>query len=434
MSFHSARPLIAQALMVCLLFSCATTNLPPISAAGQAFEPTRDEARLWQESREEENKLLEKVSIYDDPLLEDYLLAIVGRLNPASMAANPLISYRVRVIEEPTLNAFAYPHGSLYIHTGLLAQMENEDQLATVLGHEMTHVENRHMLRYQRSARNKQIGLFALAVAGALWAASESAHAASEGHYGRAARIDVLSDLLIGLGLQLAFIAAVNGYGRELEREADEGGFAKMLDGGYDTRQAEKVYEKLAEETARSSKLEAFFFGSHPRIEERIVSARQWGRAHPATEPGTTEAGLSTFEKRLRPVIRDDAALNLALGRLGRAEEELRRALAMEPRDPRTLTLIGELKLAQAEQTGGEEKADLEAAAQDALQQAIELDPRSPKPHRELGLLAYRRGDGAFACRELRAYLDLSPAGAEDRTKIRDYVLELERDGLCESP
>ena len=431
MFFRSARRLVAQLLVLCLLTSCATTNVPPISAAGQGFEPTRDETRLWQNSREEERKLLEKVTIYDDPLLDDYLLAIVGRLNPPAMAANPLISYRVRVIEEPTLNAFAYPHGSLYVHTGLLAQMENEDQLATVLGHEMTHVENRHMLRYQRSARNKQVGLFALAVAGALWAASESAQAARRGHYGKAARIDVLSDLLIGLGLQLAFVAAVNGYGRELEREADEGGFTKMQASGYDTRQAEKVYQKLAEETSKPSKIEAFFFGSHPRIEERIASAREWGRTHPSGEARQTDAGLSTFEKRLRPVIRDDAALNLDLGRLGRAEDELRRALAMEPRDPRTLSLIGRLKLAQAEQTDGEARADLEAAAQDAFQQAIEIDPRDPTPHRELGLLAYRRGDGAFACRELRTYLDLSPAGAEDRTKIRDYLLELERDGHC---
>ena len=80
------------------------------------------------------------------------------------MAANPAVRYRVRVIEDPTLNAFAYPHGSIYIHTGLLARMENEDELATVLGHEMTHVEDRHMLRYQRSAHNKEVGFTVAAI------------------------------------------------------------------------------------------------------------------------------------------------------------------------------------------------------------------------------------------------------------------------------
>ena len=50
----------------------------------------------------------------------DYLERVVGRLNPEGMADNPEITYRVHVVDDPTLNAFAFPHGSLYVHTGLL--------------------------------------------------------------------------------------------------------------------------------------------------------------------------------------------------------------------------------------------------------------------------------------------------------------------------
>src|SRR6185369_18100131 len=102
---------------------------------------------------------------YEDPALESYLQGVVTRMTPKGMAANTAVHYRIRVVEDPTLNAFAYPHGSIYVHTGLLARVENEDQLATVLGHEMTHVERRHMLRFERSARNKETGLAVAAVA-----------------------------------------------------------------------------------------------------------------------------------------------------------------------------------------------------------------------------------------------------------------------------
>src|SRR3982750_47718 len=164
----------ALAALLLLSVSCVSTQVPPISSQGPSFAPLRDEAALWEQSRAEEEKLLGEVKLYGDRGLEAYLEEVVGRLNPPGMASNPAIRYRVRVVEDPTLNAFAYPHGSIYVHTGLLARMEDEDELATVLGHEMTHVEDRHMLRYQRSAHNKELGLSIAAVtAGVILAGAE---------------------------------------------------------------------------------------------------------------------------------------------------------------------------------------------------------------------------------------------------------------------
>ena len=239
---------VALATLLLVLASCVSTQVPPISSQGGAFKPSRDEQALWDQSREEEKKLLEKVNLYEDPLLDSYIGQVVSRLNPPGMAANPSIRYQVRVVEDPTLNAFAYPHGSLYVHTGLLARMENEDELATVLGHEMTHVENRHMLRYQRSMLNKQIGLSLAALAAAIVIADAEGDALGKGDWGKAATIDVVGNLIVGLGLQLAFLASVNGYGRGLEVEADQGGFVKMSAAGYDLQQAPKVYKALLDD------------------------------------------------------------------------------------------------------------------------------------------------------------------------------------------
>ncbi|MFQ5720000.1 MAG: M48 family metalloprotease [Acidobacteriota bacterium] len=426
-----SRRVTASITLAIFAASCATTKLPPISAGSTTFTPEKDEQKLWVQAREEEAKLRDHITIYDDPLLEDYLDDVVRRLDIHHVEASSPISYRVTVVEDPTLNAFAYPHGSLYVHTGLLARMENEDQLATVLGHEMTHVENRHMVRHQRSMRNKQIGFSIAAVAGAVIAAGEQGDAVREGHYGKAARIGVLSDILLGLGLTLAFMAAVNGYGRNLEREADEGGFEKMETAGYDIREAPKVYAALEDDHGDAGKYETFFFGNHPRLSERIESARSYATEHPEAVQASHFEDQRYFRRRMRPIIRTDARLNIELGRYNLAEDQLERVLEEVPADAQALDLMGLVKMKKADEAKDESKKQaLRDAARHFFETALQQDPDIPEAHRELGLLNYRSSRFASACDEFRAYIKLA-ADDEDVQTYRDYVLELDQDGYC---
>jgi predicted Zn-dependent protease len=426
---------VALATLLLFTVSCVSTQLPPISSQGSGFKPLRDEAALWDRSREEEETLLENVRLYEDPLLDSYLEEVVARLNPPGMASNGAIRYKVRVIEDPTLNAFAYPHGSIYVHTGLLARMESEDELATALAHEMTHVENRHMLRYQRSALNKQIGLSIAAVAAAVVLADAEGDALSAGDWGKAAAIDMFGELAISLGLQLAFMASVNGYGRGLEWEADEGGFGKMAAAGYDLGQAPRLYEALLEDRGDTRKAEGFFFGSHPRLKERIANTRLYVAKHPAApvdEAARAERAErdSAFSRRIRPVVRDDARLNLEMGRLALAENQLEKARTWMTGDPETHFLMGRLRLAQSEAAAGEERDRRRGEAEDCFRRAIELDPDLPAPHRELGLLLYGRKDLRDACVQFRRYAALAP-DEDDTERFQDYVREMEHDGTC---
>lgn len=424
--------LLTLSLFLC---SCLTTQLPPISSGGAGFQPLADEQSLWEQSREEEKKLLENVTLYEDPLLEDYLEKVVSRLNPPGMAANDAVRYSVHVVEDPTLNAFAYPHGSLYVHTGLLARMENEDELATVFGHEMTHVENRHMLRYQRSAINKQIGLSIAAVAAAVVLAGEEADAYSAGDWARGARIGVLGDLLVGLGLQLAFLASVNGYGRNLELEADEGAFHKLAAAGYDVRESPKLYQALMDDHGEPSKMEGFFFGSHPQLKDRVQNAQKFAaQVAPASTEGAQAAPPAPSEeflRRIRPVIRDDARLNIENGRLKLAESQLERVIREMPKDPESHLLMGRLHLAQAEAAKDPAvQEDLRKQAEESLREALYLDPDRAPAHRELGLLLYRNEAYREACDHFRKYAELAP-DEDDTGRIEDYVLEMEGDGQC---
>ena len=425
---------IALATLLLVSVSCMTTQLPPISAQGRSFAPLRDEQRLWEQSRDEEQKLLENARLYEDPVLEAYLERVVSRLNPPGMAANPAVRYQVRVIEDPTLNAFAYPHGSIYVHTGLLARLDNEDELATVLGHEMTHVENRHMLRHQRSAFNKGVGLSIAAIAAAVIVAGAEGDALDHGEWGKAAAIDLFGNLVVGLGLELAFVAAVEGYGRGLEAEADEGGFAKLAAAGYDLREAPKVYQALLEDQGGSREGEVFFFASHPRLTERIDATRAYLAKHPG---GTAVADRTDrarqeedFGRRLEPVVRLDARLNLEMGRLRIVETELAKARAWNPEDPEIHFLKGKLRLAQAGAESPEGQRRLRREAEDCFRKSIELDGRLAEPHRELGLLLYEQKDYRGACTQLRRYADLAP-DADDTGHVQDRIAEMERFGGC---
>jgi predicted Zn-dependent protease len=424
---------VALATLLLFSVSCVSTRLPPISSQGGAFEPLHDEQILWDQSRGEETKLLEDIRLYKDPGLDAYLQEVVARLNPPGMASNAAVRYRVRVIEDPTLNAFAYPHGSIYVHTGLLARLESEDELATVLGHEMTHVENRHMLRYQRSAHNKEIGLSIAAITASVILAGVEGDALDAGDWGKAAAIDLFGNLLVGLGLDLAFQASVNGYGRGLEEEADLGGFTKLAAAGYDLQEAPKVYQALLDDQGEPHRAEAFFFGNHPRLSERIEVTRRYLTAHAATAGVVVDrAGREeAFARNLRPLVREDARLNIEMGRLMLAEAELRRVRAWMPEDPETHFLKGRLRLAQATaEKSPEGQARLQGEAEDAFRKAIELDGDRPAPHRELGLLLRERKDFRGACVQLRRYAQLDPQ-ADDAGQIEDSIAELEGFGGC---
>ena len=117
-------------------------------------EPSVDaqEKRLWLQAEQEQALLEASGIIYENQKLDHYLQQIIAKIAPPD--AKKKLTFRVRVITDPFLNAFAFPNGVIYIHTGLLARLDNEAQLAALLAHEVSHCTQQHSLRAIKGPEN----------------------------------------------------------------------------------------------------------------------------------------------------------------------------------------------------------------------------------------------------------------------------------------
>jgi peptidase M48-like protein len=172
--------------------------------------------------------------------------AITRDLCPPYLRAQ---DFRVYVIDNREWNAMAAPNRSIYVFSGLLADMD-DDEVAIVLGHELTHATHEH----SRRAFKKQI-LIMLGAA-ALATAEQD-----------------IDDTGKRIGAQLATLLAAsaisNGYGRGQEDQADRVGLRYAFEGGYDVRKGPKLWKRFAVKYGNPNKAVNFFFGDHSVAEAR---------------------------------------------------------------------------------------------------------------------------------------------------------------------
>lgn len=373
------------------LAGCETTNLAP--HAGPAARLDDDERRLWARAREEQDRLDRSSLRTSEHDTEAYLERVVARLHPDPVPGGG--AFRVRVLIDPTFNAFAMPDGAIYVHSGLLTQAENEAQIATVLSHELTHTLHRHSVRGARQMRNQTAALATL------------------GAGGMAAGLAGSAVTLLGA---VGTVASVTGYSRELERDADTAGFQRLVAAGYEPAEAPKVFRILLAEAEREKVNAPFFFSTHPRLQERVASYDQLVAALPADRaPGTV--GPALFEAAIFPLLLPNAQAALASGRHAVVVDNARRLLAVRPGDPHMTFLLAESHRKRAA------KGDEETALR-LLQENAQKHPGFPATHRSLGLIQMRTAP-IEAAASFRRYLDALP-DAPDRGYILDFIRQCE--------
>ena len=380
-----------------LTTGCATPPGSNASLVSEKILANEDEIMLWQKSEEEQRVLESTGFIYPNPELEDYLNMIIAKLQPESMPAD--LKIRVKVIKNVYLNAFAYPNGVVYIHTGLLARMDNEAQLAAVLAHEMIHCTQRHALRAFRRFKDKRSFLTTV----------QQTLMANKG----------LQELVRNLGFT-GSLAAVSGYTRELEKEADRLGIDLMIKAGYAPKEALVLFDYLVTEIEREGLEEPFFFGSHPKVRERIDNLQNLPDDRYAVRRSATK-NSKTFLKKIEKVILDNAGQDLRIGRFQAARRGVEKYLRINPDDTRAYFMLGEIY----RQRGQPDDA---RKAIKFYNQAIFLDPTYADPHKAIGLIHYKKGHRALAKKYFELSLQLSP-DSPDKAYIQAYLKQCAQNG-----
>jgi predicted Zn-dependent protease len=399
MTIHNVglvRPVMLFALCLASI-GCATTDLPPLEGSQARLVLSEDESRTWKTAEELENKIGKAGILYQNPGLENYLNSTAEKLVPEPILPKG-VRIRVKVIQSPFLNAMALPNGTIYLHTGILARIDNEAQLATILGHELVHFTHRHAIQEIRGAESKS----------AIARATQITLTIVSGRLG----------YLIGEAADVWALASVRGYSRELETEADTVGLKLLVMAGYDPKEAPQVFEHLRSELDQAVK-EPFFFGTHPQLQERIDNYRallQTRYSQEASEVGRISNATQFFDQTAQLLL-DNAVLDLDIRRFKTARAAIDKHLRRRPSTAHAYFLLGEVH----RRSGASEASVAEATA--AYQEAVRRDPSYADPHRELGLLFRKQNHNEEARTEFEQYLRLNPH-AVDKPIILGYLTE----------
>ena len=173
--------------------------------------------------------------------------SIMDRLRPSYVPANAL---RVRVVKTDQWNASAMANGAIWVFTGLMDAM-SDDEMAIVLGHELTHYTHEHMRRQMSKGTMAQI------------LGTGAAIATSQIHNSTAQQV-------AAFGGQLGLSALMTGYSRDYEDQADRVGLRYVYEAGFDPTKGPGLWEKFKQKYGETDKITNFFTGDHSRPTERI--------------------------------------------------------------------------------------------------------------------------------------------------------------------
>ena len=293
------------------------------------------------------------------------------------------------MIKNDVYNAFATPAGQLFFNSGLIAAMENEDDLAGIMAHEIAHVTSRHISQKIERSKKMNLATFAGMAAGIFLGISGASTAANA----------------VSVGTMAAGQTAALAYSREDEEQADQLGLEYLQAAGYDPRGLLRMFRKIRSKQWFGSTEIPTYLSTHPAVEDRLATlgARMEALNLPSKANATpTFSDKNRFTKlRLRMIalygepsqtldqmaavvkahpqsLIANYAYGLALARVGRRTEAisaLQTALAKNALDPDILSDLGRIYY----QDGHFQQA------LSTLQSSIALSPRNPETLLYLG-------------------------------------------------
>jgi predicted Zn-dependent protease len=267
--------------IVFILLPACVTERNPVTGKRQMLGFSWSQEQ--QIGKEADAEIIEQYGLYEDPELQAYVTRVGQRVLEESELRDPTAAaqyrntpFTFRVLNSTVVNAFAVPGGYIYVTRGLVTHLDNEAQLAVVLGHEIGHVAARHSARQAAKAQLGQLGLMAGAILGSTVLENPQ-----------------IANQLLNLSGQ-AFQLLMMKYSRDAEREADELGVSWSAEKGYDAAQSAAFFQTLKRLGQKEGLTLPAWQSTHPDPGERELTVKALAAKH--TPPG---AILKTGEEDL---------------------------------------------------------------------------------------------------------------------------------------
>lgn len=300
--------------------------------------PALDEHDLARAAAEVDQAVMDAGLVWHDPRLGAYLDGVTAKLLAAF--GEPAIPVRVRVLRDSRIGASALANGVIHIYSGMLAHLDNEAQLALLIGHELAHLVGRDALRELELRDAPRI----------------------------AAGASSASTLASGSGF--ASTAGIESFERELERQADDRALRAILAAGYDASEAPGFFDMLLEDEIDAGVHESVDAGNHPSTSSRAVRCRgEVARLRALENSFGGFVGRESYESAIADVLLENARLDLDARRYDKARMAVDRHLAVRPQSAAGFMTRGQI-LASAGSGPGDA-----AAASAAFERAASLDP-----------------------------------------------------------
>ncbi|MFO6420418.1 M48 family metalloprotease [Hylemonella sp. W303a] len=212
-------------------------------------------------------ELYRSTAYVDDAILGDYVEGLWLRLMAAARARGELTpemdeqyAWTIMLGRDRSVNAFALPGGYMGVHLGLIASVDDADELASVLAHELSHITQRHIARMISRQGQQAPWMIAAMILGILAAASSP---------------DAAGALIVGG--QAASVQGQLNFSRDMEREADRVGYGVMTQAGFNGQGFASMFQKLLQANRHNDTGAFPYLRSHPLTTERIadMQARQ---------------------------------------------------------------------------------------------------------------------------------------------------------------
>ena len=415
-----------------------TLATPPTSTLDEAshekFVFGKVDEELLNEIKALDERFEKEGVVYHEIGLDAY----ISRIGTAVVAGKKIenVEWKFRVLRDPVPNAFALPNGSIYINTGLLALLDNEDQLAAVLAHEVTHVSHRHTYLRNRSMRKKVLAINIFTTIGNLNPLSGTAGLAIS-------LIANISPFMLAL--------SILGYSRDQEKEADLEGMKAMTAAGFAQAGMANSF-KAMQNDIEGEQLHSFY-SDHPKLQERINYTSSANAKKLSDDEAKTQRDKYLAEMEL--VYRHNVELAINEGRFRSAVFVSQKLVDLHPESSENVSYLAEsyrtlgprnAELTDKQLTSGakkkaakirvkrtleEQDAELlktpegQAAwksnsekAEQLFVRALEFNRLNASARRGLGMLYEKLNRKEEAMNEYAKYLELAP-NAIDTARIR---------------